>query len=89
MPDGTGKKLTCGVYFEAFCAVVGAMHTFLPKEFLQGDKVRLLDFVLENFEPDRSTLGARDLPRTDLARAPTSSCPLFRIPISRAFFGPR
>jgi hypothetical protein len=86
---GREKNLTCRVYFEVFCAVVGAMYTFLPKEFLQGDEVRLFDFVLENFQPDRSALSARDLRYTDLARAPTSSCPWFRILISRAFFGLR
>jgi len=49
----TGRKLTCRVYLEVLCAIVGSLHALLPKELLQGDKVRLLNFVLENFQPNR------------------------------------
>lgn len=46
-----GRELTCRVYVEFFCVIVGSTHTFIPKELFQCGKVGLLDLVFENFEP--------------------------------------
>ena len=87
----TGWKLTCRVHLEVLCAIVGSLHALVPKELLQGDKIRLLDLVLEYFQPNRRSRYDK-YPVSygfEKERAPTSSCPWFRILNSRAFSGPR
>ncbi len=45
-------NLTCRVYLEVWYTIIGPLHALFPKELFQGNKIRLSDFVLENFQPN-------------------------------------